>query len=221
MPSQLFSNTDTAALYDRYVGQYHRHDAAAEAFRTLVPLETRILEIGVGTGRFTRLLLAAGYDVHGIEGAAAMLERAPSDVQDRTVHADLREFHPKQLYGAVVSHSGGFTYKRGKMESHYAGFAETLGALNLISFFLEPRGRFFINATEHDPVVTFDDGATLTTVCEENGTIRRYTYIFSKDGQQTVKHQRRRAFSLNELSMHTPYFEWTLGERWLVGEKRA
>lgn len=220
MPSQLFSHPDTAELYDHYVGQYHRHDAAAEAFKKLVPLETRVLEIGVGTGRFTRLLLAAGYGVQGIEGAAAMLERAPSDVQLVTTHADLREFHPKQLYEAVVSHSGGFTYKRGKMESHYPGLAETLGALNLVSFFLEQAGRFFINVAEHDPVVTFDDGATLTTACEENGSVRRYTYLFSKDGQQTVKHQRRRAFSPDELRAHTPYFEWTLGERWLVGEKR-
>src|SRR4051812_37391247 len=66
----------------------------------------RVLELGSGAGRLTRCLLEVSSDVHGIDIAPAMVERARRDLPDATFHegdiADLSRFDDGS-FGAVAA----------------------------------------------------------------------------------------------------------------------
>jgi putative AdoMet-dependent methyltransferase len=51
-----------------------------------LPKGSVVMEFGVGTGNLSRLLLAAGYRVIGIEPSAAMREKAKSKLPDLELH---------------------------------------------------------------------------------------------------------------------------------------
>lgn len=74
-----------AAFYDLL---YRDKDYAAEAeyvaraIRSSVPEARSILELGSGTGRHGRLLAGLGFDVHGIERSAEMVEVARAAAAD-------------------------------------------------------------------------------------------------------------------------------------------
>jgi ubiquinone/menaquinone biosynthesis C-methylase UbiE len=68
--------------YDAMVGAEDCDRRLLPALETLVPLDgARVLEVGVGTGRITRLLLSRGAHVAGVEPAAAMLAVARRHVR--------------------------------------------------------------------------------------------------------------------------------------------
>ena len=73
-----FEEQNITEVYDRHNHKYHNYKEALKHFGKLVPLENKILEIGVGTGTFTKLLLARGYDVHGIDRSKEMLKKPPN-----------------------------------------------------------------------------------------------------------------------------------------------
>lgn len=62
-----------AADYDRLVSAEDKDRALPRALAEHVPPSAEVVEVGVGTGRLTRLLLAAGCRVRGVEQAAPML----------------------------------------------------------------------------------------------------------------------------------------------------
>jgi SAM-dependent methyltransferase len=82
---------------ERYHGLVSAEDAAGELPRALARVVelrgARVLEVGVGTGRVTRLLLDAGATVTGYEASAAMLAVARRTLGDRFegVVGDIRE----------------------------------------------------------------------------------------------------------------------------------
>jgi demethylmenaquinone methyltransferase / 2-methoxy-6-polyprenyl-1,4-benzoquinol methylase len=58
---------------------------------------SRVLELGCGTGSFTRLLLGTGASVTSVDGSARMLERARSKAAGATFECqDLRAFHASE-----------------------------------------------------------------------------------------------------------------------------
>jgi SAM-dependent methyltransferase len=131
-----FAEDQIAEIYDGHSHKYHAHQEAFEVFARLVPLESRVLEIGVGTGEFTDLLLSAGYDVKGIDRSEEMLKRASENVRASTDKCDLLDYDPSRNYGVVVSHSGGFTFKRGKFETYYQREEDLESALQKVYCFL-------------------------------------------------------------------------------------
>ena len=92
---------DYRRIYEVDAERYHQlvtaEDAAGELPRTLrrvVQLEgARVVEIGMGTGRVTRLLLDAGASVIGYDQSAAMIAVAKRTLGDQFVGivADIRE----------------------------------------------------------------------------------------------------------------------------------
>src|SRR6187397_2390517 len=92
---------DYRRIYEVDAERYHQlvtaEDAAGElprALRRVVQLEgARIVEIGMGTGRVTRMLLDAGASVIGYDQSAAMIAVAKRTLGDQFVGivADVRE----------------------------------------------------------------------------------------------------------------------------------
>ncbi|MCK4670697.1 MAG: class I SAM-dependent methyltransferase [Nanoarchaeota archaeon] len=216
-----FTEEKIADVYSRYSHRYHAYQEAFEAFTRLVPLESRVLEIGVGTGAFTELLLSVGYDVKGIDRSEEMLRRASEQVRVLSRNCDLLDYDYSGKYNVVVSHSGGFTFKRGKFEIYYQKKEDLEQALQKVHSVLVDEGRFLVNKGEHDNEIDLENGAILTIKQEEAENSRIYTYTFQQGDREITRQQRRLALSPEELQeMSSHYFNWNFDdERWIIGER--
>jgi putative AdoMet-dependent methyltransferase len=122
LPAYTRRVTDRERLFDAWAPTYDDDVAEGEGFpfegyeRTLAEVVRvvrdagggRVLELGVGTGRLTERLVAAGCEVWGIDLSGAMLERARARVPAARLHrADLFGVWPDELAGlefdAIVS----------------------------------------------------------------------------------------------------------------------
>jgi SAM-dependent methyltransferase len=217
-----FTKGQIAEFYARYNHMYHAYQDALVAFTGLVSLESKVLEIGVGTGAFTNLLFSTGYDVNGIDRSEEMLKRSPQRVRVLSEQCDLLDYNPSKKYDVVVSHSGGFTFKRGKFETYYQEEDDLEKAFQKIHAILGSRGEFFINKAEHDDKIDLGDGKKLSIKQEDNENSRVYTYTFRLNGDEITQKQRRLVFSQNELQeISSSYFSWNFDHnRWIVGEKK-
>lgn len=224
MNSQLdnpFTEEQIAEVYARHSHKYHAHQEAFEAFTELVPLESRVLEIGVGTGALTKLLLSAGYGVKGIDRSEEMLKRASEQIQALSEHCDLLDYDSSVNYDVVVSHSGGFTFKRGKFETYYQAKENLEQAFQKIHNVLYDKGRFFVNKGEHNNEIDLGDEATFSIEQEHKGNSRIYTYTFKQEDREITKQQRRIALAPEELqAMSSQYFKWNFENGlWIIGER--
>ena len=114
-----FTEIQIAEIYSKYNKNYHNYKNAIDSFIKLVPFESQILEIGVGLGTFTKLLLSSNYQVIGIDKSKEMLKLASKEIQKISERCDLLNYESFKNYDVIVSHSGGFTFKRGKFETYY------------------------------------------------------------------------------------------------------
>ena len=96
--------TGFAEVYDEFM-----EDVPYEKWRDLVVAELKkegiadglVLDLGCGTGTFTRMLAEAGYDMIGVDGSQEMLMEAREKTADSGILylcQDMREF---ELYGTV------------------------------------------------------------------------------------------------------------------------
>ena len=96
--------TGFAEVYDEFM-----EDVPYEKWRDLVVAELKkegiadglVLDLGCGTGTFTRMLAEAGYDMIGVDGSQEMLMEAREKKADSGILylcQDMREF---ELYGTV------------------------------------------------------------------------------------------------------------------------
>ncbi|MFH1439631.1 MAG: class I SAM-dependent methyltransferase [Candidatus Woesearchaeota archaeon] len=217
-----FSKANIADIYIKHCIAYHNYATSSEEFARLVPFVSRILEVGVGVGTFTELLLSFGYDVKGIDLSPEMLKRASERVQGLTQLCNLLDYNPSEKFDVVVSHSGGFTYKRGKFETYFQIMENLDSALQKVHGILDNRGRFFINKGEHEGDIDFGDGATLTIRQEDQSYFRIFTYTYLKGNHKITEDQRRIALSPDELQeFSSQHFNWNFDhEYWIVGEKK-
>lgn len=80
----IYSAGDSAALYDALVSREDREGNVLATLRRLVSLDgARVVEMGAGTGRLTRLLAPHVAHVVACEGEAAMLSVARADLARR------------------------------------------------------------------------------------------------------------------------------------------
>ncbi len=102
-----------------------------------------VLELGCGTGKMTRLLARAGYDMIGVDSSVEMLEiaaEAEENKKERTIlylNQDMREF---ELYGtvrAVVSCCDSLNYILEEKE--------LLDVFSLVCNYLDPGGIFLFD----------------------------------------------------------------------------
>ena len=99
-----------------------------------------VLDLGCGTGKMTRLLSAAGYDMIGADSSAAMLQEAREAGGDESIlylQQDMREL---DLYGtvrAVVSVCDCMNYLLDR--------EDLLRVFRLVNNFLDPGGLFLFD----------------------------------------------------------------------------
>ena len=117
-----------------------------------------VLDLGCGTGKMTRLLAEAGYDMIGVDNSAEMLQIAVEQENRRQILylcQDMREF---ELYGtvaAVVSVCDSMNYI---LEE-----ADLLTVFRLVNNYLDPGGVFIFDL---NTIYKYSELLGETTICE-------------------------------------------------------
>lgn len=134
-----------AAVYDLFMDNVP-YDAWAsyviEQMRGEQIADGIVLDLGCGTGKMTRLLADAGYDMIGVDGSEEMLSIAREEEYKKDRHIlyllqDMREF---ELYGtvrAVVSCCDSLNY--------ITDDADLLQVFRLVNNYLDPGGLFLFD----------------------------------------------------------------------------
>ena len=132
--------TGFASVYDLFMDQVPYEewcDCLTEILQEYGIYDGLILDLGCGTGKFTRLLAKKGYDLIGVDGPGEMLEAAMGQEENPDIlylQQDMREF---ELYGtvrAIVSVCDCMNYL---ME-----YEELVQVLRLADNYLDPGGVF-------------------------------------------------------------------------------
>ncbi len=90
--------TDDGCSVDLYALLVPRGEA--ELIHGAVPDRAGVLELGCGTGRITRGLLALGHTVTGVDFSTDMLARMPAEA--RTVHSDIALLRVDERFDVVT-----------------------------------------------------------------------------------------------------------------------
>lgn len=99
-----------------------------------------LLELGCGTGKLTRLLAEAGYDMIGLDNSADMLEIArEKEVEGQILYLlqDMREF---ELYGTVRA-----IYSACDSMNYLLSEEDLLAVFQLVNNYLDPGGLFLFD----------------------------------------------------------------------------
>ena len=117
-----------------------------------LPPRAKVLEVGCGTGRpVCQLLVAAGFEVHGIDISPGMIELARRNVLGATfTTTDMAEYTPPMAFDAVLSMFSLFELQYSTVRSLVFKFAE----------WLSPGGLFLLawtpGETLHEDLSAFD-----------------------------------------------------------------
>lgn len=133
-----------AEVYDLFMDNVPYESWSRELIRILREygvLDGLVLDLGCGTGKMTRLLARAGYDMIGIDASEEMLgvakEREAEDSGILYLHQDMREF---ELYGtvrAVVCVCDALNYMLTETELQ--------SVFSLVNMYLDPGGMFLFD----------------------------------------------------------------------------
>lgn len=81
------------------------HHLCFEWVNSMLSPTSRILEMGYGEGNITRALLSHGHQVEIVEGAAALVDEARSQLQDKVAvhHSLFSDFQPTDRYDVILA----------------------------------------------------------------------------------------------------------------------
>lgn len=241
--------TETAVfdLYAAYYDLLYRDkDYAAEAtyvarlLRGVVPEAKTVLELGCGTGAHAVQLAQLGFEVHGIDLSAAMVERALARRAALPALAagisfergDVRSHRDGRIYDAVISLFHVISYQTGN--------EDLADALRTARVHLQPGGVFVFDVWYGPAVLSDRPRHVVKDVADERIVLRRETTPVMRlddngvdvhfevqirahaDGRtQTVSElHRMRYLFLPELrlALEAAGFELQRAERWMSGE---
>lgn len=106
--------------------------------KSISPNAKQVLDLGCGTGNYTRLLNVSGYDVQGLDLSAEMLEIAKQKNADRHHiqyhHADIRDFKLVDRFDVITALFHVMSYLQNK--------DDIIATLSNIKAHLKPNGLF-------------------------------------------------------------------------------
>ncbi len=172
-------------------------------------LDGLILDLGCGTGKMTRLLRQAGYDMIGVDSSEEMLGIAMEHQEDAGIlylHQDMREF---ELYGtvrAVISVCDSMNYM---LEED-----ELLAVFSLVNNYLDPGGIFLFDM---NTLYKYREILGEQTICEnrEEGSFIWENYF----DEETQINQYDMTFFIREADGRYQKFEETHFQRGYAPDK--
>ena len=114
----------------------------------------RVLELGCGTGRFTALLAADGYEVTGLDLSEAMIKVAkkkPFGKRIFYVCSDMRNFNLGKKFDVVISVCDSMNYllNNDDMYNTFLSVGKHLDNFYYLSFFIKSMGKYKLYEEEH------------------------------------------------------------------------
>ncbi len=164
-------------LYDRVNSHVDYEGYAARVVTYLrengVPDGALALELGCGTGRMTRLLTGAGYDMIGIDNSEGMLSVAREDLSDSILYLlqDMCEF---ELYGTVAA---AVCFLDGM--NHLTRSGELEKCFRLVHNYLDPDGVFFFDL--NTPCKFETEYGQRDIIIEDGGDVLLWQNDYNKD----------------------------------------
>jgi SAM-dependent methyltransferase len=153
-----------APFYDLYWGDWYLDDCRAglaELVLPRIPAGGRVLDLCCGTGQLARWLMACGFEVTGLDGSEAMLERARRNAPDaQLVCADAREFRFEEPFDAVLS-----TFDS---VNHFATLEDVRAVFDNVYEALAPGGLFVFDVNTQ---TGFLDAADESYITEDGGPV--------------------------------------------------
>jgi hypothetical protein len=214
-----------ADVYDDWYRELGQPADVVDALARLVPETGSLIELGVGTGRLALPLMAAGWDVVGVDSSPAMLDGLRAKVRDRPGGA------APGAIGSIELHAGDVTTSTGWPDLHAdvvlasfnlllnlvdrAGQATTVA---LAADHLAPGGLLVcetqvldLRAAAADATVTRRDGVAIHTVVDRARGVVEGTHV-APDG--TERRWRLRAIAPAELDALAVAAGLTVEARW-------
>ena len=153
-----------APFYDLYWGDWYLDDCRqglAELILPRIRAGGRVLDLCCGTGQLARWLTACGFEVTGLDGSEAMLERARRNApKAELVCKDARSFSFGRPFDAVLS-----TFDS---VNHFASLDDVRTVFGNVFDSLEPGGLFAFDVnTQHG----FLDAADESYITQDGGPV--------------------------------------------------
>lgn len=159
--------------------------------------EGLILELGCGTGKMTRLLSKAGYDMIGVDNSQEMLQKAMEQDHEGILYLcqDMREF---ELYGTVAAVVGICDSLNYILEEE-----ELLQVFRLVNNYLDPGGVFIFDL---NTLYKYRELLGESTICEnrEEGSFIWENYY---DGETGINEYDLTLFIREDSGLYRRYQE--------------
>lgn len=156
-----------------------------------------ILELGCGTGKMTRLLSKAGYDMIGVDNSQEMLQKAMEQDHEGILYLcqDMREF---ELYGTVAAVVGICDSLNYILEEE-----ELLQVFRLVNNYLDPGGVFIFDL---NTLYKYRELLGESTICEnrEEGSFIWENYY---DGETGINEYDLTLFIREDSGLYQRYQE--------------
>lgn len=187
-------NTDYVAIYKDYEDQ--TTERIVTFLKQVLPPQGQVIDLGCGTGRITKGLLANGYEAVGIDYSETMLQSAGDGPFYR---ADMRELETEVTCDAVISIFTSFGYFDDK--------ADDIRVLQNVYTILKPQGTFVLDLSVPKNQGEFvsidhDDGTH-----QVHGSYREYTEQEMRD-------------TLVQIGFNQPNVYWWYSVKPLQGNPR-
>ncbi len=166
-----------------------------------------VVEVGCGTGLITRLFLAEGYDVTGIDPSGPMLDVArarPGAERGRWIRGDV---------GALDVTGLDFAFMAGHVAQFFVSDESWHDALHVLHGALRPRGHLAFESRNPSAPESWSGRGHLPSVDTPEGPVERWTDVVAlgndlgvfrgrvrfADGEEVVADAERRFRSVQEL----------------------
>ncbi len=162
LEAHLNPNTNAASRKPAFI------DASVEWLKTLMTMDTQLLDIGCGPGLYTKRLSDAGYNVSGLDFSIRSIEYAKSqDSKTKYIHLSYLEMDFTEQYDLITliwCDYGALVYE------------DRVNLLKRVHQALKPGGRFILDVfsdSYHQKLVE----KTSFEVCENGGFFSESPYI--------------------------------------------
>jgi SAM-dependent methyltransferase len=205
--------------YDRHAERYERLEPGlpgdvAWYVALARAVEPPVLELGCGTGRVTRAIMAAGRPVTGLDRSSAMLavaRRYAPDLPIDWVQGDMRAFDLGRTFGLVCIPFRGFM--------HLATDTDRRRALACIRAHLEPGGLLAFNVANLTPTMAslMDSAGRLRPSVTRQGAYpgRPVAYVSADEMRVTLDAAGFRVERLNAGFAGEPFYPDSGEQVWL------